>query len=125
MPEINDLLQKASTLLQAPIDSDLLTRGFSVGNVLSDAVRSQVPEYMLQPDYSMGDRETREGYILSTLGHISANPSDPERKRMLTEVYLYDRTDRGNADQEAHHPNLNAVAAKMFIDELVLESRRE
>jgi hypothetical protein len=125
--EVDEILGEIATILDQDIDEQKFNFYVSPLNDLSDAVLEQIgPAADEKPAYKFLRDDHRDGFILSRLGHIAANPSKPEKKEMLSNVYVYHSTKTASdIDHDGVCPNSNPFFAKKFLDKLVSSSKKE
>jgi len=119
----SQILEKVDALLSADIPDTQYDKMIPLENPLSCAITEQKgPTADFLPFYSSKPQKTREGYILSILGHLSANPSNPEKKDILSQVYIYSES---SEIRNSDIPNTNSKSAQEFINELNAASKLE
>ncbi|PKN62238.1 MAG: hypothetical protein CVU57_25155 [Deltaproteobacteria bacterium HGW-Deltaproteobacteria-15] len=122
-----ELGKRIETLLDRELTDEMYESVVGLSNRLTHAVTLQHREPAdAEPSHRFFDEENREGYILNRLGHISANPSNAEKRDVLSKVYAYavspllrDKT------LETKFPNYNKHSTHPLLVELLKASRKE
>ncbi len=95
----------------------------NINSYLSGAVEVQQPAHSGSTDYRIRNFPTREGFILKSLGHLSANPSKPHNYKALIETYKFHSEDEDELKKDS--PNANISSVEYFVDNIMKASIQE
>lgn len=122
--DTSELLKWYTTLLGKRIrheDYDFLV---SLSNELSDAVTEQYRFRADNRSFTFPRGDTPEAYIISHLGHLAANPSEPDRRSWLMDAFVYAKDNApGNSDRSC--PNFDEPSGLAFVENLIEAAHSE
>jgi hypothetical protein len=124
MPDSEKLLKKCNLFLNNEISDSYYRLLVELGPDLGDSVEEQIGRFANNERlyYSKGT-DSIQGFILNSLGHISANPSNKQKREIIENTYVHYNSDSTEINKAI--PNYNKQSVKFFIDALIRRSRRE